>query len=30
MLAKINVPANSEAGLVAETMGAARADGKEE
>ena len=30
MLAKINVPANSEIGLVAATIGAARGDGEEE
>ena len=30
MLAKINVPANSDVGLVAATIGAARGDGKEE
>ena len=30
MLAKINVPANAEVGLVATTTGAARGDGKEE
>ena len=30
MLAKINVPANAEVGLVAATTGAARGDGKQE
>ena len=30
MLAKINVPANAEVGLVAATTGVARGDGKEE